>query len=86
MVLAKNAQAGNVALQVLSLQSGGLVFNASNDIAGQISRCVADADVYYTLTVDVAPADRPEAYHTLEVKVATPGLTARTRNGYYAQH
>jgi VWFA-related protein len=86
VVLAKNAQAGNLALQVLAVHSGGLVFTASNDIAGQITRCVADADVYYTLMVDAAPADRPDAYHALEVKVATSGLTARTRNGYYVQH
>ena len=86
VVLAKNAQPGNLALQVLAEHSGGLVFIASNDIAGQITRCVEDADVYYTLTVDAAPADRPDAYHALAVKVATPGLTARTRNGYYVQH
>ena len=86
VVLAKNAQPGNLALQVLAEHSGGLVFTASNDIAGQITRCVADADVYYTLTVDAAPADRPDAYHALEVKIAPAGLTARTRNGYYAQH
>ena len=26
-----------------------------------------------------------DEYHTLEVKVDKPGLTARTRTGYYAQ-
>jgi VWFA-related protein len=81
----KKAETGNVALQVLSLQSGGLVFTASNDIAGQIARCIADADAFYTLTLDAAKADKPNEYHALEVKVATPGLTARTRSGYYAQ-
>ena len=81
----KKAQTGNVALQVLSLQSGGLVLNASNDIAGQISRCIADADAFYTLTLDAAKADKPNEYHAIDVKVATPGLTARTRSGYYAQ-
>jgi VWFA-related protein len=86
VVLAKNTQAGNLALQVFAVHTGGLVLTASNDIASQITRCVADADVYYTLTVDAAPADQPDAYHTLEVKVATPGLTARTRSGYYVQH
>jgi VWFA-related protein len=86
VALAKNAQAGNLALQVFAVHTGGLVFTASNDIAGQITRCVEDADVYYTLTVDAAPADRPDAYHALEVRVATPGLTARTRSGYYVQH
>jgi VWFA-related protein len=82
---AKKALTGNVALQVLSVQSGGLVFTASNDIAGQISCCIADVDTFYTLTLDAAKADRPNEYHAIEVKIANPGLTARTRNGYYAQ-
>jgi hypothetical protein len=82
---AKKALTGNVALQVLSVQSGGLVFTASNDIAGQIFRCIADVDTFYTLTLDAAKADRPNEYHAIEVKIANPGLTARTRNGYYAQ-
>jgi hypothetical protein len=70
---------------VLAVQTGGLALTASNDIAGQIAQCVADADTFYTLTVDATAADRPNEYHATEVKVATPGLTVRTRNGYYAQ-
>jgi VWFA-related protein len=81
----KSVLPGNLALQVISEQSGGLVFPASNDITGQINRCVADVDAFYTLTLDAAIADRPNEFHAIEVKVATPGLTARTRNGYYAQ-
>lgn len=75
----------NLALQVLAVQTGGLALTASNDIAGQIAQCVADSDTFYTLTVDTTAADRPNEYHAIEVKVATPGLTVRTRNGYYAQ-
>jgi VWFA-related protein len=83
---AKKVLPGNLSLQVLAVQSGGLVLTASNDITGQIARCVAEADAYYTLTVGVAPADQPNAYHALDVKIATSGLTARTRGGYYTQH
>jgi VWFA-related protein len=82
---AKKAQFGNLALQVISIQSGGLATTASNDIASQIARCVSDADAYYTLVVDQAPADAPNSYHALTVKVAKPGLTPRTRAGYYVQ-
>jgi VWFA-related protein len=82
---AKNALPGNLALQVLATQSGGLVFVASNDITGQIDRCIADAGAFYTLTLDPAVAERPNEYHSIEVKIATPGLTARTRSGYYIQ-
>lgn len=82
---ARDTQIGNLALQVIAMQSGGLALHASNDIAGQIARCIADADSYYTLVVDQAPADAPNSYHALTVKVAKPGLTARTRAGYYGQ-
>jgi len=81
----KNAQPANLALQVLATQTGGLVLNASSDIAGQIERCVADADTFYTLTVEMPPAEQPNEYHGIEVKVELPGLTARTRRGYYEQ-
>ena len=56
----------NLALQVLAVQTGGLAFTASNDIAGQISQCVADADSFYTLTVDATAADRPNEFHAVE--------------------
>ncbi len=82
---ARDTQIGNLALQVIAVQSGGLALTASSDIAGQIAHCVADADSYYTLVVDQAPADAPDSYHALTVKVAKPGLTARTRAGYYVQ-
>jgi VWFA-related protein len=82
---AKQAQPGDVALQVLANQSGGLVLNASNDIAGEIAKCVADASSYYVLTFDALPADGPNEYHEIEVKLNQGGLAARTRSGYYAQ-
>jgi VWFA-related protein len=81
----KDAQAGNLALQVLARQSGGQALNSSNDITEQINRCVADADAFYTLTVDPTPSDRPNQMHSVDVRVETPGLTARTRNLYYGQ-
>jgi VWFA-related protein len=82
---AKQAQPGDVALQVLANQSGGLVLNASNDIAGEIAKCIADASAYYVLTFDALPGDGPNEYHALEVKLDKGGLAARTRSGYYAQ-
>jgi VWFA-related protein len=78
-----NAAAGSLSLQVLATQSGGLVLNSSNDIAAEIARAVSDADAYYTLTIEPPPSDQPHQYHAIDVKVETPGLTARTRSGYY---
>lgn len=79
------AEPGNVALQVLSSQSGGLVLFGSNDITAEINRCAADAPVWYRIVIDSVRADQPNQWHTLQVKVDKPGMTIRTRNGYYAQ-
>jgi VWFA-related protein len=82
---ANHTQAGNLALQVVAYQSGGRVLNSSNDIAGEIASCTTDANAFYVLSFDSAPPDGPIQYHGLEVKLDKPGLTARTRTGYYAQ-
>lgn len=79
------AEGGNLALQVLAYQSGGRVLNSSNDIAGEIASCIADANTFYELSFEVPPADGPNEYHGLEVKTANPGLKARSRTVYYAQ-
>ena len=76
---------GDLGLPVLAVQSGGLALNASNNIAGLLQECVADAVPYYEISFDSPGAKSPDEYHQLEVKVAQPGLTARTRQGYYAQ-
>lgn len=82
---ADKAQNGNLALQVLAAQSGGSVLTANNDIAQSIARCIAEAQAFYTLSFDSAPADHPNEYHSLQIKIDKPGFTARTSTGYYAQ-
>jgi VWFA-related protein len=76
---------GNLALQVLALQSGGVVLDFNNDVSKLLQDCVSDSAPYYEIAFDAAPSERPNEYHQLEVKIAKPGLTARTREGYYAQ-
>jgi VWFA-related protein len=80
----RNAQAGNLALQVLAEQSGGRVLNSSNDVTSEIASCVADANSFYVLSFD-PPQGEPNEYHAVEVKVSKPGVTARTRAGYYSE-
>jgi VWFA-related protein len=82
---ANKVENGNLALQVLAAQSGGRVLNSSNDITKLLASCVTDAKAYYTLSFDAPRADHANEYHSLELTVAKPGLTARTRTGYYAQ-
>ena len=76
---------GDLTLGVIAAQSGGLVLNPGNDIATELQKCVADAGAYYEISFDPTITDRPNEYHHLEIHVAKPGLTARTRQGYYSE-
>lgn len=79
-----NAEWGDLSLQVLAAQSGGLVLS-SNDVISMMKQSVADANQYYRIVLDAAPDEKPNTYHQIEVKAATQGLEARTRTGYYSQ-
>jgi VWFA-related protein len=78
-------QFGNLGLQVLAYQSGGRVLNSSNDVSSEIATCISDANAFYVLSFESAVADGPNDYHALDLKIDKPGITARTRSGYYAQ-
>jgi hypothetical protein len=71
--------------RVLAIESGGLVFDRSDDLAGQIESCVRDAGAFYTLSFNPPHADDVDEYHSLQVQIDRPGLTARNRTGYYDQ-
>jgi VWFA-related protein len=78
-----HALPGNLGLQVLAVQSGGRALSSSNDLARAISDCAADANAFYTLSFDSRPADHADEYHSIQITINKPGLTARTRTGYY---
>jgi VWFA-related protein len=82
---AKHADPGDLALQVLATQSGGLVLFGNNNVAGEITRCMDDGNTWYRITFDPQHADAPHTWHDLAVKVDKPGVKIRTRNGYYAE-
>jgi len=76
---------GDLALQVIATQSGGLALNAGIDIAAQLQKCIADAGAYYEISFDPTTTAQPNEYHQLEIRIAKPGLTARARQGYYSR-
>ena len=82
---AEQTYAGNLALQVLAYQSGGRVLESGNDLASQIASCISDASVFYGLSFYSPAAAQMDQYHELEVKIGKPGLTVRSKTGYYAQ-
>ena len=81
----EQASAADLGLHVLAHQTGGRIFPESKDIAGQIAACTTDAESYYVLTFDSAPAANFGEYHSLAVKVDKPNLDARTNLLYYAE-
>jgi VWFA-related protein len=80
----KHADPGDLALQVVSTESGGLALYGSNNIGGEISQCLDDGKVFYRITFNPERADAPNTWHDLAVKLDKSGLKIRTRNGYYA--
>ncbi|MGB9514681.1 MAG: VWA domain-containing protein [Candidatus Acidiferrum sp.] len=80
------AEWGNLALQVLAVQSGGLALTTGNDITAYLQQCVADAQAYYQISfIPSLEQKKNEAYHRIEVRVDKGGTTVRTRQGYYDQ-
>ncbi len=75
---------GDLGLQVLSVQSGGLAIESNSDVTGMIRKCLADVSSWYEITFDPAPSDAPNQYHHVAFKLDQKDLTARTRDGYYA--
>lgn len=77
--------AGDLALQVLATQSGGLALTGNNDISGLLRQAMNDSKTFYEISYEPPPGEPAGQYHKVEVKVDKPGLTLRTRTGYYTQ-
>ena len=79
----RRMEPGNLALQVLAVQSGGRAIDFNNDVSSVLRQSVADTQNYYEISFEPAPPDPKNYYHRVEVKIAKPDLTARARMGYY---
>ena len=80
----EDVEPGNMGLQVFAVHSGGLVLNSGNDLAELLRKCLSDTEAYYEISFEPAPAGQRDEYHHLEMRIAKPGLSARTRQNYYA--
>jgi VWFA-related protein len=76
---------GNLGLQLLAIDSGGLVLNGSNDIASLLQRAVQQTEECYEISFAPAPGEHDNEYHELQLKVNRSGLTVHTTAGYYAR-
>jgi VWFA-related protein len=82
---AQQAGSGELALQVLAVQSGGRVLDPGNDLAAQMAKCVEDLSNFYRISFAPARAGHSDEYHDLKVEITKPGFTARTNTGFYNQ-
>ncbi len=71
--------------KVLAVQSGGRVLSRDNDLLRQLNSCMQDADTFYSLSIQPSHAEHIDEFHSLQIQVNKPGLTARTNIGYYDQ-
>jgi VWFA-related protein len=76
---------GDLALQVVATQSGGLALTGSNDITASVKQCLADTHAYYKISFAPPLDQKRDEYHHLEIHLADHKLTARTRQGYYTE-
>ena len=75
---------GNLALQVIATETGGLVLDSS-DVAALLKQCMGDAGAYYRISFEPPASEHRDVYHRLQIKLTEPGLTARTSTGYYGE-
>jgi VWFA-related protein len=79
----RKMEPGNLALQVLAVQTGGRAIDFDNDVSGALRQSVAETQNYYEISFEPAPPDPKNYYHRVEVKLAKSDLTPRARMGYY---
>ena len=58
---------------------------ADLDLVSEINRCVEEADAFYALSFNPAYTEATDEYRDLTLEVEKPGLTVRTKTGYYDQ-
>ena len=80
-----DAAFGNVAIQTLATQTGGLAFFGRNDVDREIAASLTDGDTYYTLAY--SPSDKTFHGEFRKIRISVigrPDLKVQTRDGYYA--
>lgn len=74
-------------LVMLAHDTGGVFYQNSNDILGEVEKAVKDSDGYYLIAYH-PPADTFDAktgrpkFHSVKVRVKVAGLTVRYRSGF----
>jgi len=74
----------------LTARTGGLFVNDSNDLVSALRRAVDDGDGYYLIsyTPELSTFDQgtgKAAFHKISLRVNRPGLSVRSRTGFYGR-
>jgi len=68
-------------MSLLAKQTGGIMISNSNDLG--LDRVVDDQSGYYVLGYRPTNESFNRAFHRIKVRLSAPGLTLRTREGFY---
>jgi VWFA-related protein len=71
---------------MLSHETGGIFGQNSNDIDGLLRQVVEDGDGYYLIGYQpdaTTFGQGPNKFHSITVRLKRPGLTVRSRDGFY---
>ena len=85
--LGEDPAANNFNFNVFALQTGGKYFYGLNDLDRYVGNSIDQGGRFYTLSYrppPLPPNTRDGAYLNIKVSIDRPGLTAQTRQGYYA--
>ena len=71
-------------LEITADHTGAHAIVNNQDVGGGIARMFAEDAIYYLVGYQTSNGKPDGKFRKVEVKVKRPGLTARTRSGYYA--
>lgn len=74
----------DAALQVIAAQSGGYAFYGGNNVDHEVANSIADGASFYTISYYPSNRNFDGKFRKISVALDQPGLTAQTREGYYA--
>lgn len=74
----------DAALQVIATQSGGHAFYGGNNVDHEVATGIADGASFYTISYYPSNHNFDGKFRKISVALDQPGLTAQTREGYYA--
>ena len=79
----RSLQETQATMTQVAADTGGLVYKNQNDLDHAVALSVHDGASYYLL--GYSPEGKTDGkFHKIEVKVNRPGVTVRSRRGYYA--